>query len=240
MDERQINQVVEAVLRELTAAGGPGPCGGSGGIPTAGSIAGAGCTDGFAKVLIVGPMSEIPADQCVRCECFDIEDYVRCRNVDRYDRLLITGLSMAQLSDIAQGRDGSPEACAVIRALLSGIDVWMLESALPHRQYAGMSSSRLYQVIENNVRLIQTYGVRMVRKKAYTEPRPATPPRYQAPQIVVPQGHGQPNSEKLITEETAKRMTASGEKALCIAKDAIVTPSAWDYFKYHGVEVTRG
>ena len=223
MEEAVIKQIIEQVMKELQGHG----------------TADTGYTDGMKRLLVVGDPAAVPEDMADMYAVWSMEDYVHYGNIQRYDRILITELSLTQLSDIAQGRDGSPEASAVITALLSGIEVCMLEKALPHRQYAGRTSSRLYEVIENNARLIQTFGVRLLRKTVPAAPAPAKPAKFQAPPVAVPKGSACPNSERLITETVAKALTANGEKSICLAKDAIITPSAWDVFHQQKAAVIR-
>jgi len=45
--------------------------------------------------------------------------------------------------------------------------------------------------------------------------------------------------DKLITEEVAKKLAASGTKSLTLAKGAIITPLARDIFRSAGIEVCR-
>jgi ethanolamine utilization protein len=223
MDEELIKRVIEEVLGQLQAAG----------------TGNAGYTDGRDKVLVVGDAACVPASMAETCEILPIEDYVQYGNIYRYQKILITKLTLTQMSDIAQGRDGSPESCAVIAGLLNGMEVCMLEEALPHRKYAGKGSSRLYAVIENNAKMIQTFGVKLLKKSQPIVEAPVRPAKYQAPPVVVPQGSGCPNSEKLITEAVARALAAEGNQRVCLAKNAIITPLAWDIFNQHGMTVVR-
>lgn len=223
MDEALVKKVIEEVLKSLQETGRTD----------------AGYKDGLDKLLVIGDAADVPQSLAESHALFSIEDYAQYGNIHRYQKLLITKLSLTQLSDIAQGRDGSPEACAVIMALLNGLEVCMLEKALPHRKYAGKSSSRIYEVIENNARMIQTFGVKMLKKTRPAEPEKAKPPKYQAPPVEVPKGSACPNGERLITESVARSLLGGGEQSVCVAKDAIVTPSAWDIFNQQGVNVIR-
>ena len=120
-----MKQIVEAVMQELMAQR---------------SNASA-CTEGMDKLLVIGDLQAVPADMAEKYQIFLIDDYIQNKNIHRYQKILITSLTLVQMSDIAQGRDGSPEACAVINGLLNGLDVCMTEAAFPHRKYAGKSST---------------------------------------------------------------------------------------------------
>lgn len=224
MDEIMMKQVVEAVLRELQA-----------GKDTASA-----CTEGMDRLLVVGDMNTVPPDLARDYVLLPVKDYVEYGNILRYQKILITSLSLTQMSDIAQGRDGSPEACAVITGLLNGMEVCITENAFPHRKYAGKSSSRLYEVIENNARMLQSFGIKLLKEsRIVSDPAPVRSPKYQAPPVEVPMGTACVNSDRLITEAIACTLAAGGEKEICLSRDAIVTPSAWDIFRQKGINVTR-
>lgn len=223
MDEVLMKQVVEAVLKELQT----------------GEAAVSTYTEGLDRLLVIGDLNMVPQDMAGKYELLPVEDYVRYGNIHRYQKILITALSLTKMSDIAQGRDGSPEACAVITGLLNGLEVCMTENAFPHRKYAGKSSSRLYQVIENNARMLQSFGIKLVKERIAGNPAPVKPPKYQVPPVEIPPGTACVNGDRLITEAVARALTADGDKSVCLAKDAIVTPSAWDIFRQKGVNVTK-
>ena len=52
-------------------------------------------------------------------------------------------------------------------------------------------------------------------------------------------GTGHTTTDRLITEDVARSLIDGGNTAICLAANAIVTPSAWDLFKQKGIEVIR-
>lgn len=238
IDERIINSIVDAVLQEIRqekAGAGTGNC------SDMTLCQSADC----GRLLVIGDLGAVPANLSCGSELLSIEDYIQYKRIRRYDGVVITRISLTQLSDIAQGRDSSPESCAVVNALLEGISVCMLEGALPHRRYADKHGSMMYQVIEKNVQLACSYGIKLISEKdmARTGPEIIKPPKYQAPPITVPAGNANTNFEKVITESMARAMVkksdlaGSGEKQVFFAKGTIVTPAAKDIFKSNDVKV---
>ncbi len=223
MKEELIRQITEEVLRQIGMAGECG-C-----LPE----------DKGKKLLAVGCPVSVPEELQKGYVVCDMNDFAEHRSAAQYERIVITDLSLTDLSDIAQGRDASDASCAVVEGLLNGIDVYLLEKALPHRRFAGKGSSRLYEVIENHVRALQTYGVRMIPELRPSLPRKPVPPKYQAPVLRVPAGSARPNSERLITEELARELTADGRREVCIEENAIITPLAWDVFVHNKIKVIR-
>ena len=228
MNQSQLEQIVALVTQEVMAAmGGQRPCGQS---PE---------TEGYSKMLVIGEAKEIlPEELCRDTVLFDLKDYEAHKNILRYDRVLIASLTMAQMADIALGRAACDEAtCAVLNALLNGVEVYMMESALPHRKFAGKGSTALYNLLESYARTLQVFGVKNIRKQIKQELPEAKPPKFQAPAIVVPKGSGKPNPNQLITEAEALQLVKEGVVEL--PAGAIITPSARDVFAKAGVEIRR-
>lgn len=196
-------------------------------------------SDGREKILVVGtPGNVLPEALLRRAVCYDLEDYRTHRDILRYDRVFIAFLSTAQLCDIALGRSGDAASCAVVHALLEGVETLMPDEALSYRRYKGRGSSALYQLLESYERTLRAFGVKNPgRERDYTQP-PAKPPKYQAPALNVPLGSARPNFSKLITEAEAERLISLGGEVRLPA-GSIVTPSARDAFAAAGVCVTE-
>lgn len=196
-------------------------------------------TDGFTKLLAVGKAGQkLPEELTKDTVVYDLDDYKRHRNILRYDRVLITDLTITQLADIAQGRIGDETSCVVIHALLSGIDTLMLEEALSYRKFAGKGSTALYHLLESYAQTIQVFGVKPVRQKPRQTQSKAVPPKYAAPPAVAPAGSVVPNAGRLITEAAALLLVKEG-RTVCLPADAIITPSARDVFVQAQVELVQ-
>lgn len=197
-------------------------------------------TEGFSKSLILGDTNVIiPEDLSENAVAYGVEDYCAGgRNILRYDRVIITALTTTQLADIALARVSDDVTCAVLNALLNGIDVYLLEGALTFRKYAGKGSTALYKTLENYARTLQVFGVKMAGQRPKQILTEVKPPKYKAPPILVPKGHGQPNPGRLITEGQARELLKC-EGPIHLPADAIVTPLARDLFSHAGAEIVR-
>lgn len=193
--------------------------------------------DGLSRLLVVGSSNApLPEELCRDAVVLDLEDYRQHQNILRYDRVIITALDTTQLADIALGRAADEVTCAVLQALLSGIDTYMLESALSFRRYAGRGSTALYRLLENYARTLEVFGVKMAGqtpKQVLAEPKP---PKFKAPAVVAPKGSGMPNASRLITEAEAGELLKQGTP-VSIPAGAIVTPLARDLFARSGAEL---
>ena len=197
--------------------------------------------EGFRRVLLVGECREALPEELTRdAVLYELADYQENQNILRYDRVIIAHLSITQLSDIAQARISDAATCAVLNALLNGIETLMLDKALSFRRFAGKGSTALYQMLENYAQTLQVFGVKPVgqREKVRQELPPAKPPRFQTPVVTAPKGSAKPSRGRLITEAEAAELLAGGEE-VCLPAGAIVTPLARDLFDQAGVRVTR-
>lgn len=189
-------------------------------------------TDGLAKILVVGTAgAELPEQLRRAAVLFDLEDYRINRNILRYDRVVITALNITQLADIAQGRIGDEVSCAVLHALLNGIDTFILNNALSFRKFAGKGSTALYQLLEGYAQTLQVFGVKPVGQPLKLAAHKAKPAKYQAPAPQAPRGSALPNCDRLITEAQALALIKQGGH-VHLPADVIITPAARDVFAH--------
>jgi hypothetical protein len=197
---------------------------------------------GKTRLLVVGEAAEVPPQLCQGAVLCALEEYAAAQNILRYDKVVITALTLPQLADMAQGRPCDTAACAVTAALLNGREVLLLEKGLPHRAFAGKGSTGLYALLEGYVRTLQGFGVKLLTAERLYQPKvlPVRPAKYQAPAAQVPQGSAPPSSGRLITEARAHALLAqAADGAVSIPRDAILTPSAMDVFRAARVKVER-
>lgn len=227
MEQAELDYIVNLVAQQVMSA--------IGGCATDASPQ----TEGLPKVLLVGN-GPVPPRNVGDLDAvyYDLEDYKSAKNILRYDRVLITHLTTTQLADIAQGRMGDETSCAVLHALLSGVEVFMMEDALPFRRFAGKGSTALYHLLEGYAQTLQVFGVKPLGPKRRKEPPEARPPKFAAPPVKVPEGSAQPNEDRLITEMRALELVKSGGEVRLPAR-AIVTPAARDVFTQAGVRLIQ-
>ena len=82
-----------------------------------------------------------------------------------YRFVLVDELSTARLADLALGRDSSLAACAVSKALLEGVPVYLAEEALPHRRFQATANPSYYAMLEGYVNRLEQFGVRVIPRR---------------------------------------------------------------------------
>ena len=225
MNETELQALIEKVVREVLA----------------GRQAEEAACDGRPKALVIGAKEKAPQQLSENFVLCPLAEYEASGNILRYQRVIITELTLLELSDICLGRPGSTAACAVLQALLNGIETTLVESGLPFKKYSGRCSSKLYAVLENNVKTLQSFGVKTFTPERLRsrETEPGKPARFEQKNLPVPQGSAQPNPERLITEDKAKQMLSGCSGSVHLSSRAILTPSAQDVFHRAKVEIVR-
>ena len=213
MNQTELEQIVELVTRQVLAA------------VNGASADGARADDRRPRVLVLGDDTAREEELgCSGAVVLGLDDYERCQNILRYDRVVIARLTLTQLVDISNGRVGDSVSCAVIHALLSGVDTVIREDAYPHRKFAGKGSTALYQLLEKCAQTLQTFGIKPVGRSAQTaacRQKPSALSRAPA------QPECKPERKRLITEADARAMVRQGS-CVELPGDAILTPSARD------------
>lgn len=176
---------------------------------------------GLPAALLIGCPEQLPKSHQNKYRLLGLDDYKKTGEIDSYERVLITELSLTDLSDIALGRDGRLTGCAVGKALLTGKEVLLFECALPHRKYAGRGSRAFYQMLEGYVRTLQSFGIRLMTEKG-------------------PAAHGEPGGEiasNLVTEAVAAKLVGGSDDQILLKKGTVLTPSAKDVLLHSGKKI---
>lgn len=176
---------------------------------------------GCPKALVIGPVELLPAGYGDKYQLMGIEDYKTCGDIEPYEKVFITKLSLTELSDIALGRDSRPAQCAVVNALLYGKEILLFECALPHRKLAGRGSRGFYQMLEGYARTLQSFGIILVQGQ--------NPLAKYDPAVNLP--------GKVVTEAVARSLLEKPGDVILLPKGAVITPSARDVFLHGGKRV---
>ncbi|MDO4492435.1 MAG: hypothetical protein Q4C53_00960 [Clostridia bacterium] len=228
MNEKELSALIEQIVANVLAEKTPCP--------------GAASEEGRDKILVVGDTAAVPdALSCGAVLC-PLADYEQNGNIRRYKKVVLAKLTLLELADLALGRASCPAVQAAMEALLNGMEVLLIEEGLPHRGYSGKGSTRLYALLEEYVRTLQSFGVKSYAASRIVTPAPAplAAPKFEAPKTATPTGTGIKNPERLITESLAKNLAAAANGGTVhLMKNAIVTPSALDLFRSLGLTVEK-
>ena len=225
MDQNELQKIISLVTQQVMAAMDQKGC----------SLAAENCD----QVLVVGCADAVPKDLRRDMTLIDLEDYRTHKDIWRYKRVVVTKLNMTQLADIALGRPTDEASCAVVYALLSGVEVIMLEDALTFRRFKDKGSNALYNTLEKYAKTLSVFGVKTYRPKSNIVVPGAKLAKFAQQTPAVPRGSAMPNVGKLVTETDARLLIMAQGSPVHIPVGAIITPLARDVFAHAGVEVIR-
>ncbi|HZJ77426.1 MAG TPA: hypothetical protein VFD52_01300 [Clostridia bacterium] len=175
-------------------------------------------TDSRPLALVLGKVEKLPIF-AKDYNLVGIEDYTQKGDIQRYNRIYITELSTAELSDIALGKDTAPVQCAVVNALLNGRPVYMMESALMFRQYRTIANRNLISMLEGYVHTLQSFGVEFIKEQKFGK-------SLEKSEIA-------DNSvDRVITEAIATKLSKKDDGVIYLKKGTVLTPSAKDVFTH--------
>ena len=225
MNQSELEKIISVVTQQVMAAMEKTGC--------------TGITENSDMVLVVGDADKVPKDLSRDKVLMDLEDYRTHKDIERYKRVVVTKLGITQLTDIALGRPADEVSCAVVYALLSGVEVIMLEDALSFRRFKDKGSNALYNTLEKYAKTLSVYGVKTYRPKSNIVVPGAQLAKFAQQNVAVPRGSAMPNVGKLVTETDAKLLIMAQGNPVRIPVGAIITPLARDVFAHAGIEVIR-
>jgi ethanolamine utilization protein len=225
MNQNELEKIISLVTQQVMAAMEKTGC--------------TGIADDCDMVLVVGDADKVPKDLSRDKVLMDLEDYRTHKDIERYKRVVVTKLGITQLTDIALGRPADEVSCAVVYALLSGVEVIMLEDALSFRRFKDKGSNALYNTLEKYAKTLSVYGVKTYRPKSNIVVPGAQLAKFAQQNVAVPRGSAMPNVGKLVTETDAKLLIMAQGNPVRIPVGAIITPLARDVFAHAGIEVIR-
>ena len=165
-------------------------------------------------------------------------------DISPYTMVLCGRISAAQLCDMALGRDTTPAACAVAKALLAGKPVYLAEEGLPHRACQSTANPRYYAMLEDYVTRLTQFGVRVAPRAELErllcgqgEPAAAAkaPLHGAACEPAVSCETAAPCEPAVVcgvlTAEEARRLAKTCGGSLCVAEGALITPLARDVLR---------
>lgn len=202
----------------------------------------AGESAGGLEGLLVGGSAWIPSAPGYRW----IEEKECREDISPYVMVVCRQISCAQLCDMAMGRDTTPAACAVSKALLADKPVYLVEEGLPHRASQATANPRYYAMLEDYVSRLTQFGVRVVSRAelerllcVQSSPAKASGPQGTAVPFA---GHTAETEffNGVMTAEEARRLVKTCGGTLRLGRGAILTPLARDVLREKQVELVCG
>lgn len=173
--------------------------------------------------LLIGKEADLPAFAQDKYSFKSIDSYNG--DVSLFECVFVCELTCAELADCALGRDCRAVPCAVTKALLSGKNVYLLETALPHRKHKETANRAFYSMFEGYVNSLRSFGVEFIRQQWYGK-------------NLNKDAIADNSVDKVITESLAITLCEKAQNEIVrLKKGTVITPSAKDIFNHSNVKV---
>ncbi|MCI1722123.1 MAG: hypothetical protein LKM35_06340 [Lachnospiraceae bacterium] len=208
------DEIVELITREVMREMGKQKAGAAG-IP------------GLPSILVIGDIDRLPDRLSGLYAPVGISQYGGPEDSVNYKAVYITELKTDELVEMALGRSAHPASCAVVNALLRGIPVYLMDSAIEHRRFKNTAKMGFYHLLEGYVHSLQNYGVILMSGQV-AAPAAAQDAVLAADQFTC----------GLINEAKARSIVSTkDDECLVFEKGTILTPTAKDIFLHAGRKV---
>lgn len=160
-----------------------------------------------------------------------------------WDMLLITRLSPETMAYGAHGISGNPEAASLLRGLLEGKRVFLLQRGLIYRGYRESASKNLYSLYLQQEDTLRNLGVQVIEQvpdlEQFLRMSPGIPQRIQDGLAGSGESFLDFTHLRLLKEADLFRARAAGAKTIRLGRETRITPLAMDFISNHSLSVLR-
>ena len=179
-----------------------------------------------AMVLGVLPQSEEKALKAA----YQIVQFSESESCDIY---VLAQLPIKLMADLVLGIPSEPQAACILRALLEGKRVYLLESGLEYRRYKETAYKTLYHLYQEYEAAVKRYGIELISYTSEIAKENRIKPRPEAEDFV------DLSSLRLLRESDLIKVRGTGSITVLLGQNTIITPLARDYIANHNLAVIR-
>ena len=150
-----------------------------------------------------------------------------------YTTILISELSEEQLAHLAMGCSYTDEERCILKALLQGKTVYLLESGIAYRKYKKTAHKPLYTLYQDYENKFVQYGVRIIHHVGELFHNQKDEPHLMNPKEI------NLKHKKLLLETDFMHTLLEPFTVIEVNKKCIVTPLAEDYIRSHKLKIKR-
>lgn len=179
-----------------------------------------------AMVLGVLPEGEEKAFKAA----YQIIPFSEAESCDIY---VLAQMPIKLMADLVLGIPSEPQAACILRALLEGKRVYLLESGLEYRRYKETAYKTLYHLYQEYEAAVQRFGIELISytseiaKENRIQPRPET------------EDYVDLSGLRLLRESDLIKVRGTGSITILLGQNTIITPLARDYISNHNMAVIR-
>ena len=149
------------------------------------------------------------------------------------DIYVLAQMPIKLMADLVLGIPSEPQAACILRALLEGKRVYLLESGLEYRRYKETAYKTLYHLYQEYEAAVQRFGIELISytseiaKENRIQPRPET------------EDYVDLSGLRRLRESDLIKVRGTGSITILLGQNTIITPLARDYISNHNMAVIR-
>lgn len=189
-------------------------------------------------------------------EKYDVDslDNMNCK-IEEYEACIVCRVGNRQLASIAHGLCSSSMEEMIMKFLLIGKSVYMLEDGIEYRRYLDTANTSLLKLYQGYERKIVEYGVKLI--KSFKDILGANEIKEPIKAEVVEKKEKEEiqhthqveecvnvnfidlTGKKLITEADLRKLCRTGINEVLISRKSVITPLAQDFIRINRLGVKR-
>lgn len=169
------------------------------------------------------------------------------KDIKDCDVLVISRLCLRGLCNLAMGNSVSDEERFILKMIMSGKKVYVMEDGLEYKRYKQTAPKTLYNKYLNFEKEIKSYGVEIINnpKSILNETKVIYKEEYVKENkemnvaVNLNENTLDLRSKKLISESDLRKPQINGIDKILLGKRSIITPLANDFIRIHNLKVDK-
>lgn len=180
------------------------------------------------------------------------------KNIKDTDILIVSKLCMRGLSNLALGNSTSDEERFILKMLMKGRKVYILDEGIEYKRYKETAPKTLYKKYISYEDEIKTFGVEIVKDirnitlnskqdskrlnlkdKDLEKEQEIVNLQEINSQLMIDEQSLDLRNKKLISESDLRKPAINGAKNVLVNKKSIVTPLAMDFMRIHRINLKK-
>lgn len=169
------------------------------------------------------------------------------KDIKDCDVLVISRLCLRGLCNLAMGNSVSDEERFILKMIMSGKKVYVMEDGLEYKRYKQTAPKTLYNKYLNFEKEIKSYGVEIINnpKSILNETKVIYKEEYVKENkemnvaVNLNENTLDLRSKKLISESDLRKPQINGIDKILLGKRSIITPLANDFIRIHNLKLDK-
>lgn len=169
------------------------------------------------------------------------------KDIKDCDVLVISRLCLRGLCNLAMGNSVSDEERFILKMIMSGKKVYVMEDGLEYKRYKQTAPKTLYNKYLNFEKEIKSYGVEIINnpKSILNETKVIYKEEYVKETkemnvaVNLTENTLDLRSKKLISESDLRKPQINGIDKILLGKRSIITPLANDFIRIHNLKLDK-